>query len=34
MNKEAWFKVTKKYEIFVKFFYTKIPFERVILIGK
>lgn len=30
MNKEAWFMVARKYEIFVKFCYAKIPLERVI----
>lgn len=33
MNKEAWFMVARKYEIFVKFCYAKIPLERVIFTG-
>lgn len=34
MNKEAWFMVARKYEIFVKFSYAKILLERVIFTGK
>lgn len=34
MNKEAWFMMARKYEIFVKFCYAKILLGRVIFTGK